>query len=223
MELVKSKNNLKSGKVVAFVPIKLNSKRCPRKNIRELGSKPLVKYILETLKKIPEIDEIYVYCSDELIVKYIPNGVQFLQRDEKLDADETLGIEIYKSFVNEVAADTYILAHATSPFITAESIRNALYMVIENNFDSSFCVQEVKNFAWYQDAPLNYNIYNIPRTQDIEPVYIETSAFFIFKESVLRKTGSRIGKNPYKAVVGEIEGIDIDTQEEFRIAEKLIM
>ena len=48
-------------KVVAFVPIRLNSKRVVGKNLKMLGDKPLLQYILDTLKETPSIDEVYVY------------------------------------------------------------------------------------------------------------------------------------------------------------------
>ena len=44
--------------------------------------------------------------------------------------------------------------------------------------------KEVKTFAWFEDKPLNYNLNNIPRTQNIKPVLFETSAFYIFKKNL---------------------------------------
>ena len=52
-------------KVVAFVPIKLNSQRLPHKNILPLGNQPLSWYIFNTLLNIENIDEVCVFCSDE--------------------------------------------------------------------------------------------------------------------------------------------------------------
>ena len=74
-------------KVVAWVPIKLRNQRLPGKNIKELGGRPLCKYMLETLCKIDLIDEIYLYCSDEAILSFLPEKVKFLKRSEKLDGD----------------------------------------------------------------------------------------------------------------------------------------
>lgn len=65
-------------KTVAFVPIRLNSKRVEGKNLKILGGKPLLCHILETLTKIKGIDEVYVYCSNETIVQYLPEHVRFL-------------------------------------------------------------------------------------------------------------------------------------------------
>ena len=81
-------------KVVAFVPIRLNSKRVVGKNLKLLGEKPLLHYILETLTKVASLDKVYVYCSQEEIIPYLPEGVKFLKRSTSLDRDETLGQEI---------------------------------------------------------------------------------------------------------------------------------
>lgn len=60
------------------------------------------------------------------IREFLPEGVRFLRRSEELDRDTTLGREIYDSFTAEVEADLYVLAHATSPFIRAETVADAL-------------------------------------------------------------------------------------------------
>lgn len=67
--------------------------------------------------------------------------------------------------------------------------------------------------------PLNYSLDNIPRTQTIEPVYIETSAFFIFPRELWCSRHRRIGDRPWMAVVDRIEGLDIDYPEDFAMAE----
>ena len=56
-------------KIVAFVPIRLNSKRVIGKNLKLLGKKPLMCYILDTLVSVDLIDEVYVYCSQEEIIQ----------------------------------------------------------------------------------------------------------------------------------------------------------
>ena len=46
-------------KTVAFVPIRLNSKRVVGKNLKMLGGKPLLRYILDTLCDVKNIDETF--------------------------------------------------------------------------------------------------------------------------------------------------------------------
>ncbi len=209
-------------KVVAFVPIRLNSKRVVGKNLKMLGDKPLLQYVLDTLAGTAAIDEVYVYCSSEEIKPFLPQGVKFLKRDESLDRDETLGQEIYDAFTKEIDADVYVLAHTTSPFIKAATIENAVKQVTEGGYDSAFSAQKVQTFAWYKGAPLNYALKQIPRTQTIEPVYFETSAFYIFRKEVWTVAHQRIGENPYMAIVDPIEGIDIDNPEDFEFAARVL-
>ena len=209
-------------KVVAFVPIRLNSKRVVGKNLKILGGKPLMQYILETLVKVKNIDEVYIYCSSEDVIPYLPQGVKFLKRSTALDGDETLGQEIYEAFVNDVDADVYMLAHTTSPFIKVETIENAIDKVVNGGHDSSFSAQKIQTFTWYNGKPLNYSLKEIPRTQTIEPVYVETSAFYIFRREVWTELGQRIGNTPHMAIIDQIEGIDIDYPEDFEFASKVV-
>ena len=85
-------------KVVAFVPIRLNSKRVVGKNLKLLGGKPMMCYLLETLVQVPAIDEVYVYCSSDEVRPLLPTGVKLLKRDTALDSDEALGEQIYDSY-----------------------------------------------------------------------------------------------------------------------------
>lgn len=212
-------NNMKT---VAFVPIRLNSKRIVGKNLKILGDKPLMCYILDTLVKVTGIDEVYVYCSQDEIKKYLPDSVKFLKRPEFLDRDETLGKEIYEEFTKTVDADVYVLAHTTSPFIKAETVEKALDMIVNKGNDSAFSCEKIQTFTWYDDKPLNYDLKEIPRTQTIKPVFVETSAFFMFKRDIWKIHHQRIGFKPYLAQVNKIEGIDIDWPEDFDFAEKLL-
>lgn len=206
-------------KTVAFVPIRLNSQRVSGKNLRLLGGEPLMCHILRTLTRVEGIDEVYVFCSDERIVELLPEGVRFLKRSAELDRDTTLGREIYDAFTARVEADLYVLAHATSPFIRPETIAGALYKVRSGEYNSAFSAEKIQTFAWYEGRPLNYALDNIPRTQTIEPVYIETSAFFIFPRELWCAHHRRIGDRPYMAVVERVEGLDIDYPEDFAMAE----
>lgn len=207
---------------VAFVPIRLNSQRVEGKNLRELGGRPLMAYLLESLAAARNIDKVYVYCSNPAIVEYLPEGVEWLQRDERLDQNTTLGEEIYDAFTREVEADIYILAHATSPFIRTATIEQAVRSVESGEYDSAFSAERVQTFAWWQGRPLNYSLQHVPRTQDLEPLYVETSAFFVFRAEVWREQHRRIGQKPYMAVTDRIESMDIDDPDDFLLAEAIV-
>ncbi len=210
-------------KTVAFVPIRLNSKRVPGKNLKLLGGKPLLQHILLTLTKVPELSEIYAFCSREEIIPLLPSGVSFLKREERLDDDLTKGAEIYDAFVHHVPSDFYLLAHTTSPFIRPETVSEAIQKVQSGRFDSALAVERVQTFTWYKGAPLNYTLDDVPRTQDIEPVFVETSAFFLFSRNTWLQHRQRIGNHPFFAEVNRIEGIDIDNPVDFDLAERIVI
>lgn len=209
-------------KTVAFVPIRLNSQRVVGKNLRPLGGRPMMTYLLESLAAANNIDEVYVYCSSSEVEPLLPAGVKLLRRDERLDSNTTLGAEIYDAFTREVDADIYILAHATSPFIRTSTIEQAVEAVKSGDYDSAFSAERIQTFTWWQGKPLNYSLGNIPRTQDLEPIYVETSAFFVFEREVWTEQHRRIGDKPYVAVTDRIESIDIDNPDDFTLAEAIV-
>lgn len=208
-------------RVIAFVPIKFESRRLKNKNFLDLAGKPLCYYIFEKLLAIPEIDKVYVYCSQESIMQYLPQNVMFLKRPSELDSDQTLGMDIYQSFISIVKADVYVLAHATSPLVNLNSIQSGLSAVMNHQYDSAHSVIKHKIFAWYQNKPLNYSLDHIVRTQNIEPVYLETSAFYIFTSEVINNR-RRIGDNPYHVCLDKMEAIDIDHDDDFRLASSIL-
>ena len=90
-------------KTVAFVPIKLKNERFPGKNLKEFSDgTPLITVVLRKLVQLKEngiLDRIYCYCSDEKIISYLPEQVEFLKRPYFLDNQQTKGRQIYDEFV----------------------------------------------------------------------------------------------------------------------------
>ena len=127
-------------KVIAIVPMKLNNRRLPQKNTKSFtNGKPLCYYILSTLLKVKEINEVYVYCSNPEIQNYIPDGVKYLKRSELLDQDTTKMNEVFseedrKSLEEEIPLGRFgtseeigklavFLASDDSSYITGQIIR----------------------------------------------------------------------------------------------------
>lgn len=205
-------------KTVAFVPIKMNNERLPGKNIKAFeNGEPLIYYILNTLKKVNGLDEIYVYCSDDKICDYIPDGVKFLKRDEYLDLSTTSFNEVLTTFANKIDADYYILTHATAPFISEKIFIEAIEAVESGKYDSALTVNELKEFLWKDNKPFNYSPEKIPRTQDLEPMYSETCGMYMYSKDLIKKENRRIGHNPYLIKVSKVEALDINDLIDFEI------
>ena len=182
-----------------------------------------VQHSLLTLKANGQIDEIYVYCSDEAVKDYILEGIKFLQRPDRLDRKETKGTDIYQTFVKTVDADVYVLAHATSPFISAEHMSECVSAVQSGDYDSAFCAKKIQNFLWFDNRPMNFVLNDPPRTQDMKPIYMEQSTPYVFTKDAFLTYGARTGVNPYICEVSEIECVDIDYPEDFELANVIYM
>lgn len=205
-------------KTVALIPIKLDSKRIPGKNIKPFfDGTPLMYFIQSTCLKARNIDEVYVYCSDEAVQKYIIDGVKFLKRPEYLDGDNINANDFIREFMKVVDADIYVNAHTTSPFAKVETIEECVDKVKSGEYDSAFCAEVLRTFMWENGKPINFNPDKFPRTQDLPLIYGETSIAYVFTKESFIKMNRRLGMKPYIKEVDKIEAMDIDYPEDFEI------
>ncbi len=209
-------------KIVAIMPIKLKNERCPGKNTRMLGTKPLLQHELDNLRATGLCDSINVYCSAEDVVPYLPDGVDFVKRSEDLDLPTSNFSQIFECFMNEKNADIYVYAHATAPFITQKTMEDCINAVKSGEYDSAFCALKLQDYLWQDGEPLNFDATNVPRTQDLKPIYQETSGVYVFTKDVFLKKHRRIGDKPFVSEVSFKEAVDIDNPEDFILAEKLV-
>ncbi len=204
------------------MPIKLKNERCPGKNTRLLGDKPLLQYELDSLKETGFCDNIIVYCSDEAVAPFLPEGVNFLKRPKELDLPTSNFTQIFTCFMNEQDADIYVYAHATAPFISVETMAQCINAVKSGDFDSAFCAVKLQDYLWQDGEPLNFDATNLPRTQDLKPIYQETSGVYVFTKEVFLKHKRRIGVKPFIKEVTFKEAVDIDNPEDFDLAQVML-
>lgn len=209
-------------KTIAMMPIKLHNERLPGKNTKLLGGRPLLQHALSNLLATGLADEIYVYCSSEDVIPFLPEGVSFLKRPEYLDLPSSNFTQFFDAFSRERDADIYIMTHATAPFVTAETMAECIRAVQSGEYDSAFCAQKIQTFLWQDGQPLNFAADNLPRTQDLKPIYQETSGIYVFQRDVFKKYHRRIGLKPYIKCVDFMEAVDIDEPDDFALAELLI-
>lgn len=205
-------------KIVAVMPIKLNNERLPGKNTKLLGGIPLLQYELFALKETKLLDSINVFCSDVAVVPFLPEGVAFVKRPTQLDLPTSNFTQIFDMFMSLVDADIYVYAHATAPFITVETMKECINAVISGEYDSAFCASKIQDYLWQDGKPLNFDATNVPRSQDLKPIYRETSGIYVYTKEIYKKCHRRIGLKPYIKEVSFKESIDINNPEDFDLA-----
>lgn len=208
--------------VIAIMPIKLNNERLPGKNTKLLAGKPLLQYELNNLLSTKLLDEICVYCSDDSIRTFLPQGVSFLKRPAYLDLPTSNFTQIFEQFISVKDSDIYVYAHATAPFVTADTMKECIEAVKSGEYDSAFCASKIQDYLWQKGKPMNFNATNIPRSQDLDPVYRETSGVYVFTKEVFTKYHRRIGMRPFIKEVSFKEAVDINNPEDFDLAEALV-
>ncbi|MAH43866.1 HAD family hydrolase [archaeon] len=206
--------------VTAITFIRKDSQRLPGKSIKTLGKTSLCNYSLETMSKVPSLNDVIVYSSDKEINDHIdPSlGVRFVQRPEKFNKNSATFSIIMDKAIGLIDTEYVLYFCVTSPFIKVETIADMIDKVQNCNYDSAIAVKKIKNFCWFDSSPLNYDPHNVPFTQDLQPVFEETSGLYLFKKDLYLKTKRRCGFNPYLKVVNDVEGHDIDYEEDFNLA-----
>lgn len=212
-------------RIVGMIPARLGTDKVPFQNIKELGGIPLINYTVRTMNKVKLINEIIIFASEQTICKHISKGLKYAyrQRPAYLDSPDANIQDIISEFLKVDNAEIIVLWHITSPFVRPDTITECIEKVKSGEFDSAHTALQIKKFCWFKGKPLNYSLSNpTPRTQDIEPVIVEQSALYVFKREVFEKTKQRISDKPYIKIIDHFEGHDIDTPDNFRIAELIV-
>ncbi|WP_281708905.1 acylneuraminate cytidylyltransferase family protein [Phaeobacter italicus] len=219
-----------SSRCIALLPMKANSQRVKGKNFRPLHGKPLFRWILDTLLSVEEIDEVVINTDARHILA--ENGlvetdrVRIRDRKPELCGDTVSMNLILADDIAACPAETYLMTHTTNPLLKADTIRAALdsYQngVAKGTADSLFTVNKIQTRFYRADAsPVNHDPDNLIQTQDLEPWYEENSNLFVFSAPSFAQTNARIGKKPLLHEMNKMEASDIDTPEDWDLAEAL--
>jgi len=206
------------GETIVVIPARWKSKRFPGKPIVPLLGVPMIVRVWRQVMGASLVDRCVLATDDDRISQVArDNDMEVIMTSDKCRT----GTDRVAEVAEKVDADIYVLAHTTSPFIKPSSIENALSQIVNGKNDSAFSAERIKTFAWYLGKPINYDINDVPRTQDLEPIWKETSAFFMFRKDVFIKHRRRIGFTPYIQEVTGLEAIDIDEKRDYELACKL--
>jgi CMP-N-acetylneuraminic acid synthetase len=218
-------------KIVALLPMKAHSARVSGKNFRVLVNKPLYRWVLESLIAVDEIEHIIINTDARDILEEdgLNDGFgsgRVLIRDRRPDicGDLVSMNDIIEDDLTAVNAQTYIMTHTTNPFLSSSTIRAALLAYKEavdnGEADSLFSVNKIQTRFYRADgSAVNHDPDALLRTQDLEPWFEENSNLYIFSKTSFARTNARIGVRPLMFETPMIESIDIDTPEQWDIAE----
>ena len=209
-------------RTACFIPIKADSERVSKKNFRCLNGKKLYEYICEHVREAGVFDDVYLDSNSEEIEEYANrNGYHFIQREPELAKNTANGNDLLVYHYRKCPDyDFYFQMFATAPYLQPQSIKGCYDMLVgSGEYDSCFTAVENHSFYWYAGMPVNYRPGILPRSQDMRPVAEETTGMYGITRESLDKYRCRIGRKPYIYFVSKFEAVDINTEEDLKIAE----
>jgi CMP-N,N'-diacetyllegionaminic acid synthase len=216
-------------KKIAMIPVRMGSKRVKNKNLRLLGNKPLVAYIIKAAKESNVFDEIYINSESETFEKIAEQyGVKFYKRPDELSSDEATNDQFALDFMSNVNGDVLIQLLATSPFITPGQIKAFVNEAL--SCDTLISTSKIKIESIYDNKPINFNQKELtPPSQLLEPVYAYACSLMAWKypnyKSNMKKYGAGYHGGDGNIKFFELTGyatVDIDEEDDFKLAEAII-
>ena len=214
-----------------IIPARGGSKGIPRKNLRPLNKKPLIYYVIKTALSSKYNPDVYVSSEDSEILMFAERfGARTHKRSDELSSDQTtLDPVIYNSFI-EIESDAkkkydfIITIQPTSPTLSTETLDLAIEKIISNKrCDTIISAVESAHLNWYKENNKYLpNYKERVNRQYLEPVYQETGAFVICKRKNLIENKIRIYGNIDLFLLNDKESIDIDTYQDWMIADYLL-
>lgn len=224
-------------KVVAIIPARGGSKGVPRKNVRRVGGVPLIERAVRSALEVDGIDRVVVSTDDdEIAAVSVAAGAQVVRRPPEISGDTASSESAVLHALDELEAagapaDVVAFLQATSPFIPSDALADAVREVREGRADSVLSAHETYGFLWARagadqgDAgaavAVNHDASRRPRRQDREPHFLETGAFYVFRADGFREAKHRFFGRIRIAEVPEWTAIEIDDEQQLRIARAL--
>jgi len=211
-------------KIKALVAVRSGSVRVVNKNLRSFADSSLLELKLRQLKRISNLDGVIVNSNDGAMLKIAQYfGCEIVKRDEMHASSDSPMSDVYKNMAENFSADIVAYINVTNPLIKDQSIYNTIemYKKLQNEFDSVNTAHYVKEFMFRDNKPINYDLKNQPRSQDLPDILALNFACNVISREKMIECKNVVGEKPYIHSIDEVESLDIDTENDFEFAEFL--
>ena len=222
----------------AIIPARGGSTGVKRKNLKVLGTKPLIAHTIMTLQKSNIFERIVVTsdCTDILSVAK-DFGAQVHLRTDPAESDNYVMPDVpVLSFLESIAKDDLpifsMMVQCTSPFVSAASFCKAFELLQSNPASTVFAAHTAHSFLWAREnenkresnwLPINHPFHErlgrqFSKTHQVN----ETGAFYAFPTREFMASRHRFFSTAYPALISGNEIIDINTEDDWLFAEFLM-
>ena len=222
-----------AGPSLAIIPARGGSKRIPRKNIRPFRGRPMLAWPLAAALGSGVFDEVMVSTDDEEIAetaRAFGAEVPFL-RSPKASDDHATTAEVLEEVLGAYAGRgrDFPLAcclYPTAPFVTPEDLRAGRETLLEGGFDTVLPVARFSFPIWRalsRDASgrvrFTFSDHPVARSQDLPEAYHDAGQWYWFRTAPFLSSGTLLGANTGSLCLPMMRVQDIDTEEDWALAE----
>ena len=205
----------------------------PRKNLLPLRGKPLIAHTIEHAKRSRLVSRIIVSTDDNEISEVtLQYGAEVVKRPPELSGD-TASSEVALLHVVDWLADQekyepdiVVFLQCTSPIRNESDLDNAITVLLENNADSLFSACRFNKYIWQvrngEVSPINYDYRRRWREQDFPHQVQENGSIYVFKTSILRELGNRLGGKIAVYEMDDLSFIQIDSNEDILLCKCIL-
>jgi CMP-N-acetylneuraminic acid synthetase len=224
--------------ILAVIPARGGSKGIPGKNLKELGGKPLVTWMIEAA--LDTVVDTVVVSTDDADIAAISRGynLPIRLRPEEISGD----LASSESAVLDVldgdwdSPDTVLMLQPTSPLTLAEDIEGVLGaldapagMHTPLKFDSAFSVTPFDKFLWH-DMGVAKGVVGInhektqPREmrQQRHGQFMENGAIYAMRTKAFLKAKNRFCGYSNTYVMPKDRSLEIDDLADWQMVEALL-
>lgn len=213
-------------RVLALVPARGESKGVPRKNLRQVGGKPLIAWTIEQALAVPGLDRIVVSSDDHEILSVAREwgaDTPFV-RPAELASDTTPGVDPVLHALEQLPGyDVVVLLQPTSPLRRPDDIAGCLRHTFASGAPACISVTIAEPspcWMFRMDAatrlrPLLDEGPLPTRRQDLVPVYVINGAIYVAAVDWLRQHRTFVTPETVGFVMPPDRSLDLDTEEDF--------
>lgn len=213
-------------RAIAVIPAKGASQRVPDKNFREFhGGRSLLEIKIEQCKASGQFSEVYVSSDSPLAEGFAGAcGASFIPRDERLCRDDAPWADVLTGVLESLPENDAVLiawTPVTSPLFSRYA--DALRYLSASGGDSLMSVTRLQHYLLNHDfIPVNFQ-YGVwaSYSQKLRPFYQMNCALWLATKQKMLQNRFQIGDRPAYFELSLVEGLDIDTPEEFEVAQLL--
>lgn len=216
---------------LAIITARGGSKRIPRKNIRPFLGKPILLYSVEAALASGIFEEVMVSTDDEEIAeiaKQAGAAVPFL-RSSAAANDYASTDDVIREVLSCYEAqgrhfDSFCCIYPTAPFVTAQKLTKAMEMLktAESVMPvTTFSYPVLRSLSIRENGHIGYKWpeYAAARSQDLETLYHDCGQFYACRTDAFFREGTTDTPGMVPLLLPELEVQDIDTEEDWAIAE----